>query len=191
MEKEQIAQHVAQVLTEEAEPETAADTALPPIEEKEAPETVDPTTSEEELHFPDTADLQPEVIEGEYVETLLIHEPLQKRNVPFMLVFSVLMALFGLSIGSMVYIVPFFNPTATITITADTRLFTTQANLTVSPTHVFAPKAITQTETIPTTGKGHQEACVARGAITFYNGLPEVQTIPAGTLVIASNGVQI
>ncbi len=49
----------------------------------------------------------------------------------------------------------------------------------------------TQIRTIPTTGRGHQDATYARGTITFYNGLFTGQTIAQGTILTGADGVQV
>ncbi len=50
---------------------------------------------------------------------------------------------------------------------------------------------LTQARTVPSTGKGHQDAQDARGTITFYNGLFASQTVAAGTRLAGSGGVQV
>jgi hypothetical protein len=50
---------------------------------------------------------------------------------------------------------------------------------------------LSQEQVTPTTGTGHQQAQAARGLITFYNALPSTQTVPAGTLLIGADGVQV
>lgn len=50
---------------------------------------------------------------------------------------------------------------------------------------------LTQTRTVPATGKGHQDAQDAVGTITFYNGLLLSQTVAAGTQLSSSDGVQV
>jgi hypothetical protein len=54
-----------------------------------------------------------------------------------------------------------------------------------------SPLTLSQSQTVPTTGKGHQDARSATGSITFYNGQSNQVTIPAGTTLTASSGVQI
>jgi hypothetical protein len=56
---------------------------------------------------------------------------------------------------------------------------------------VLQPLTISQSQTTPTTGKGHQDAKQAQGAITFYNGQFSSQTISQGTIFTGSSGVQI
>src|SRR5579859_344726 len=50
---------------------------------------------------------------------------------------------------------------------------------------------MSEQQTIPTTGKGHTNAQAATGNITFYNAAPYEQMIPAGTLLIGSDGIQV
>jgi hypothetical protein len=59
------------------------------------------------------------------------------------------------------------------------------------PGRLLPSLALTQTKTTPATGKGHQGAQYARGAITFYNGLFTSQTVAAGTILTDSDGVQV
>ena len=51
--------------------------------------------------------------------------------------------------------------------------------------------AMTEMRPVPTTGIVHQDATQARGTVTFYNGLIQPQMIPAGTLLISNDGVQV
>jgi hypothetical protein len=83
----------------------------------------------------------------------------------------------------------FFPPVITVTIipTSQTLTFTG----TVQLGRLLRPLTISQSLTVPTTGKGHQDAQSAIGYITFYNGLFSPQTIPAGTIVTGADGVQI
>jgi VCBS repeat-containing protein len=50
---------------------------------------------------------------------------------------------------------------------------------------------LAQAETVPTTGRGFQQATQAHGRLTFYNALPQTQSIPAGTLLTSVSGIQI
>ena len=50
---------------------------------------------------------------------------------------------------------------------------------------------LTQSQTVPATGKGHQEAQQAAGTITFFNGLFTSQTVAAGTTFTGQDGVHI
>jgi hypothetical protein len=53
------------------------------------------------------------------------------------------------------------------------------------------PITLSQSQTTPTTGKGHQDAHSATGYITFYNGLFTSQTVPAGTALIGMSGEHV
>jgi len=50
---------------------------------------------------------------------------------------------------------------------------------------------LSQAITVNTSGTRHQDAQAAHGLLTFYNGLPVVQIVSAGTLLASSNGIQI
>lgn len=80
--------------------------------------------------------------------------------------------------------------TATTTLSVIT---TGTANLThwQIPGRRLSSLTLSQEETVPTTGLGHQPARAALGTVTFYNAAPFVQTIGAGTLLTGSNGVQV
>ncbi len=80
-------------------------------------------------------------------------------------------------------------PSATVTIIPKAQTVTLNGTLQLG--RVLQPLTISQSQTVPTTGKGHQDAKQAQGAITFYNGQLTSVTIPAGTILTASNGVQV
>lgn len=56
---------------------------------------------------------------------------------------------------------------------------------------VFNPITISQSTTVPTSGKGHQDAKQATGYLTFLNGKFNQVDVPAGTVFTSSSGVQI
>ncbi len=64
-------------------------------------------------------------------------------------------------------------------------------NGTVQLGRMLAPTTLRQSQTVKTTGKGHQDAKQAQGTITLYNGLFTSQMIAAGTVLTGSDGVQI
>ena len=53
------------------------------------------------------------------------------------------------------------------------------------------PITLSQAQTAPTTGIGHENARAATGTVTFYNGLFTAQLIPQGTVFTGSDGVQV
>ena len=62
---------------------------------------------------------------------------------------------------------------------------------TVQLGRVVPPITISQSQTTPATGKGHQDARVATGSVTFYNGLFTKQFNASGTVYTGSDGVAI
>src|SRR5437764_796359 len=51
--------------------------------------------------------------------------------------------------------------------------------------------SMNQARTVPTTGRGHQDATSAHGRVTFYNAAPYAQTVAAGTLLTGTDGGEI
>src|SRR5260370_18817563 len=81
-------------------------------------------------------------------------------------------------------------PAATITIVATETPVTAHAAINF-PAHIFTPLIFTQSLTVPTTRRTHQNATQATGFVTFYNSLLSPQTIDAGTLLTGSYNVQV
>jgi len=99
-------------------------------------------------------------------------------------------------------ILPLFALTATVTIVPVTKQISITSMITIVPGQAnnaqgqlsgraLSSVTMSQTRTVPTTGKGHQDATSARGMITFYNAAPYAQTIAAGTLLTGTDGVEI
>jgi Baseplate J-like protein len=82
------------------------------------------------------------------------------------------------------------NPfTVTITLAAKAQQLAVTGTLQLG--RVLSPLTLSQSHTIPTTGRGHQDAKQATGYVTFYNGQFNQVTIPAGTLLTGNDGIQI
>jgi hypothetical protein len=103
---------------------------------------------------------------------------------------------------SVVFLLPLLTPPeATITIVPISKQITTSSTLTVvagqAPTaeqlagRTLPAVTMSQQQTVPTTGKAHQDARAAHGFITFYNAATYSQVVPDGTIVIGADGVQI
>ncbi len=97
-------------------------------------------------------------------------------------------------------LLPFLTPTPTITLVPIVRDLPITATMVAAPgattrNHIPArqltPLTLIQSTTAVATGKGHQDAEVAMGTITFFNGLFTSQTIAAGTTLTGSDGVQV
>lgn len=83
-----------------------------------------------------------------------------------------------------------FNPSvATVTLVPKTQHVTMTGTLQLG--RLLHPITISQAQTVPTTGTGHQDARAATGTVTFYNGLFTSQTIAAGTIFTGTDGVQV
>ena len=80
-------------------------------------------------------------------------------------------------------------PIATITIVPKTNTVTLSGSLQLG--RLLHPITIRESQTVPTTGKGHQDAKSATGFITFYNGEFQSVTIPAGKALTGSSGVSV
>ncbi|MBA2395772.1 MAG: hypothetical protein H0V70_23850, partial [Ktedonobacteraceae bacterium] len=100
----------------------------------------------------------------------------------------------------MVSILPLFTPDAIITIVPNTQPIQTTQTITVTTGQAagtqlqgraLAAITMSQARTVPTTGKGHQDAQAAQGYITFYNAATYAQTITAGTLLTGADGRQV
>jgi hypothetical protein len=107
-----------------------------------------------------------------------------ERQVAIMLLIGVLSYIIGSAIAIVTY------PTVTVVITPVSKSVTVTARLNI-PTRDLVPVTLSKTASIPTTGTGHQPATRAGGTLTFYNGSFSSQTIPAGSVFSAADGVQI
>ncbi len=111
-----------------------------------------------------------------------------------------MISLLGMSVLLMVYVLPLLTPDATIIIVPNTQQVHTTATLPVTTGtatgtqlqgQALAAITMSQARTVPTTGKGHQDARAAHGYITFYNAATYDQTVTAGTLLTGADGRQI
>jgi VCBS repeat-containing protein len=80
-------------------------------------------------------------------------------------------------------------PIATVTIIPTLQTVTLTGTLQIG--RLLHPLTVSQSQTTPTTGTGHQDATAATGFLTFYNGQFASQTIAAGTVLTGASGVQI
>jgi hypothetical protein len=97
-------------------------------------------------------------------------------------------------------LLPFLTPTPTITLAPSVRDLPITATMVAAPgattrnripARQLTPLTLIQSTTAVATGKGHQNAEVAVGTITFFNGLFTSQTIAAGTTLTGSDGVEV
>ncbi|MBV9691450.1 MAG: baseplate J/gp47 family protein [Ktedonobacteraceae bacterium] len=162
---------------------------LPAQEEQVAP-TVEGTlhTQEQDASAPDT-----------HEDSSPITPPPRRRHFPLVVgALGLLAVALLLGIALLLLLVP----TATVTVVPVSRLITatTALHLVTGPASPTAHQlpgrlldAVTMSEarTVATTGVTHQQAQAAHGLVTFYNGAPFPQMVAAGTLITASDGIQV
>jgi Baseplate J-like protein len=137
----------------------------------------------------------PSFVEGEVVSIEDHYQPFtpppkRKRRMPILLV--ALIAALGLALGAGtgMWISPIFFATATVTLTPETHALSTVASIPLT-VRLFPADHESLSRTVATTGTAIRPATVGRGVITFYNGLPAPQTVPAGTLLMSANGMPV
>ncbi|MFL5699097.1 MAG: baseplate J/gp47 family protein [Ktedonobacteraceae bacterium] len=110
--------------------------------------------------------------------------PMRLRLVPYLMIAAHLLIVL---VAFSVHYYLLLTETATIIIVPKSYRFTQHLTLSTVQSRIFPPLTLTQSKTVPATGKGHQPATQAHGVVTFYNALPQEQTILAGTVLTASN----
>ncbi|MGB8346428.1 MAG: hypothetical protein WCD86_16200 [Ktedonobacteraceae bacterium] len=137
-------------------------------------------------------EVQPDslIIEGEFIETEPQRLPFYRRRIPVLLGTVILCLLLTASVGGTIFVLPLLFPSATITITPDAKTLSETFSVAPEGVRPLAAISLSLSQSVPTTGTGHQEASVASGDVTFYNAALYAQTIPAGTLLTASSGVE-
>src|SRR6266581_6647501 len=113
------------------------------------------------------------------IDSTPVHPVPQKPSYRHIYVLSVVYLFLLLSILTVQLWLLLNPPIATITIVAKSERITLTSTLQLG--RIIAPITLTQSQTVPTTGKGHQDARSATGFITFFNGQFQSVTIPAGT----------
>ena len=83
-----------------------------------------------------------------------------------------------------------FNPPiATVTIIPESQQVSLSGTLQLG--RILTLLKLSQSQTTPTTGKGHQDAKAATGYLTFFNGQFQSTTIAAGTILTGASNIQI
>jgi hypothetical protein len=83
----------------------------------------------------------------------------------------------------------FHPPTVTITVVPRSQTVTLSGALPLG--RLISAITLSQSQTVPTTGKGHQDAKPATGTITLYNGQFNSVTVAAGTLFTGNTGIEV
>src|SRR5437016_4757813 len=115
-------------------------------------------------------------------ETEIIETALATQK-PSLLAIAVCFFALALPISSIAFqLYLAFHPfTATVTILPKSQVVTLSG--TVQLGGILSPITLTHSQSVPTTGRGHQDARAATGFITFYNGQLQSITVAAGTIV--------
>lgn len=113
----------------------------------------------------------------------------RRRPLPGLALFLLLVCLFLLLDAADSQLVFLLTPTVTITLTPQVRTLSLTSAAPLG--RLLAPLTLSQSRSVSTTGHGHQDARAATGTLTFYNAAFTPQTVPAGTVVTASSGVQV
>jgi len=87
-------------------------------------------------------------------------------------------------------------PTVAITITPVVKTVSTSATVSIGAGadiegRILPPLTLSQEQTVPATGKGHQDARVATGTLIYFNGLFAPQTVDMGTVYTGADGIQV
>lgn len=166
-------------------------TETPPSEEGQTIRFID-------VHIYNTVsleDIPSEEIEPDQDTQIVDQEditPVQPRPYKtILLVLASIVCLIAIGASITFFVLPVLNtPTVNVTIIPISKRFDTTQSIIV-PSRELPTIVMSQQKTVATSGYGHTDAQSAHGIITFYNSLTVAQTIPGGTLLTASNGVQI
>jgi hypothetical protein len=130
---------------------------------------------------------QPPIVDSQEPET--DQRPTPRKTPPFLRIVLMIFCLFLFLDSADTTLTALFSPTATITIIPTSQQITLKSTLQLG--RLTTPLTISQSQTIPTTGHGHQDASVATGTLTLYNGLFTPQTIAAGTAFTGQDGIAV
>lgn len=108
---------------------------------------------------------------------------------PPFLVFCFLLVLFVLLDVADNQLITLMTPTVTIAVTPSVKTISVESTAALGK--LLSPLTVSESQTVATTGQGHQNAQIATGVLTFYNGLSTNQTVPAETVFTGQDGVQV
>jgi hypothetical protein len=114
---------------------------------------------------------------------------LMSQHPPHFLSFVLLLVLFLLLDAANSQLVSLLMPTVTITLTPVVRTLTLTSTAPLG--RQLALLTLSQFQSVPTTGHGHQDARAASGTLTFYNGLATFQVVAAGKIFTGQDGVRV
>jgi Baseplate J-like protein len=112
-----------------------------------------------------------------------------RRTPPPFVLFLLLLCLFLVGDLADTQLIALMTPTATIAVTSE--VHTVRVQSTASLGKLLSPVTLSESQTVPTTGHGHQDATRASGSVTWYNTSFTPQTVEAGTVLTGADGHQI
>jgi hypothetical protein len=112
-----------------------------------------------------------------------------RRTLPPFVLFLLLLCLFLVGDLADSQLIALMTPTATITITPEVQTVRVQSSASLGK--LLSPITLSESQTVPATGHGHQDARAATGALTFYNGELQPVTIAAATVLNGQDGVRV
>ena len=138
---------------------------------------------------------EPPIVES--TEPKTDQRPVWRKGPPHFFYFLLILLLFLLLDSADTALVALFTPTATITVIPEAEAITTTATFPIGTSsndvqgRVLPALTVTQSLTVPATGRGHQDAKAATGIVTFYNGLSTVQSVAPGTVLTGQDGISV
>ena len=118
------------------------------------------------------------------------HDSPATQPFPYLMLGIVLLCCIPMLASMMLQVYVLQNPPiATLTIFPKSQQVTLTGTLQLG--RLLHTITLSQSQTTPTTGHGHQDARAATGELTFYNGSNTAQTINAGTSFTGNDGVQV
>lgn len=135
---------------------------------------------------------EPQTVEATIPATKPDDTPLVSHKASTILAYSTIILYFFLILATIIFQLNqiFTTSTVIIFIYPQTRTITTTATIQVQG-RALIPLTLSQSMTVPATGKGQQNATQAQGTITLYNGSLTEQTVPAGTVLTGTDGIHI
>ena len=114
-----------------------------------------------------------------------------KKKTPLLIPYFVICAFLLLIFSTILFQIFLLIHPPTTTIIILLRSQTISLSDSIRTGRVIPPITLSQSQSAPTTGRGHQDARAATGILTFYNGLFTAQTIPAGSVFTGSDGIAV
>src|SRR5215469_13786484 len=175
-------------VSEESSMQTISNRAEPAQDEPHSHEEISPPEQEQPAQNALAFESEP-VLDGEVTAVIEPEQKPRPKQRPYYLlvVGTVLACLLFVAVS---LIVPLLTPSAIVTIIPRQEHLSLTTSIPIQG-RLLPSFTLSQSISVPATGKRHQDATRAAGTITFYYGLFTAQTIAAGTLLTGNDGVQV